>query len=60
MNIDTRAMVAAMFDGIDEPINPRDFIRPDGSYDLSPLNAGEREHVATIRRHLNLPANDEE
>lgn len=32
-------------------VAPSDFIRPDGSYDVTPLNLGDRDHVAAINAY---------
>ncbi|MCE7031767.1 hypothetical protein LY625_03900 [Lysobacter sp. GX 14042] len=42
----------AAFDSIPTPVDPRDFIRPDGSYDVTPENLGEHEHVQAAREFV--------
>ncbi len=40
-------------------VNPQDFVRKDGSYDLSPLNLGDPAHVKAVnefKRSLRNPA----
>ncbi len=32
-------------------VNPADFIRPDGSIDVTPLNLGDEEAVAAVREY---------
>jgi len=38
---------SAQFDAVD----PADFIRPDGSIDVTPLNLGDEEAVAAVREY---------
>lgn len=38
----------AAFAAVPEPVNPADFITPEGAIDWTPLNTGERDHVAAI------------
>lgn len=55
-NILNDADFAAAFEKVD---NPQDFVRRDGSYDLSPLNLGDPDHVAAVnefKRSLRNPA----
>lgn len=42
----------AAFAATPDPVDPRDFIRPDGSYDVSPLNLGERKHVEAVQEFV--------
>lgn len=36
------------FADLPRPIDPRDFIRPDGSYDVTPINVAHEEQVAAV------------
>lgn len=49
---DHPSLIAAALAGIAKPVNPGDFIRPDGSYDVTPENIGDRDHVQAVRDHI--------
>ena len=43
--------IAPGFAEIPMPVDPRDFIRPDGSYSVTPLNAPDSAAVDAVNAH---------
>lgn len=43
---------SAAFAATPEPVDPSDFIRPDGTYDVTPINLGEPDHVRAVHEFV--------